>query len=458
MNSKHDDDEVQKIESCFVQPSKMLPRQALWLSPLDIIKASRGHTPLVHFYQHGDDAAADFFDVGGLKKAMAKALVAFYPFAGRLTTDADGRPSIDCNNEGVLFVVARSEQLTVDAFSNLKSLPELRRLFIPCIEPPSTVLAIQVTFLRCGGLALGSAVHHSAVDGHSMFHFLQAWSYLCREGDDAAEAVMDPPCHNRALLQPRSPPVVHPDALAMFSPKTNLHERPPGRPVSTKIFAISDDEVAALKAMCGGASTFTAVSALVWRCACAPKAAPAGRPVEAQLPGENPSPLATNLPDRYFGNAIVTAFVATAVRNIVASGSSSATETTTASLAKVAARISGVMRRLAADNKELLRSAVDYHEMAATATSRWRRPDRGSLPETELRVISWLHLPLYDMDFGWGFPRMMSRAESVRGGFVHVMSGRPADGGGVRVLACLEAENMDEFERLLSAKFTYARI
>ncbi|EAZ05968.1 hypothetical protein OsI_28210 [Oryza sativa Indica Group] len=114
MNFKHDDDEVQKIESCFVQPSKMLPRQALWLSPLDIIKASRGHTPLVHFYQHGDDAAADFFDVGGLKKAMAKAQVAFYPFAGRLTTDADGRPSIDCNNEGVLFVVARSEQLTVE--------------------------------------------------------------------------------------------------------------------------------------------------------------------------------------------------------------------------------------------------------------------------------------------------------------------------------------------------------
>uniref|UniRef100_I1QGH5 Uncharacterized protein n=1 Tax=Oryza glaberrima TaxID=4538 RepID=I1QGH5_ORYGL len=273
MNSKLDD-EVHKIESCFVQPSKMLPRQALWLSPLDIIKASRGHTPLVHFYQHGDDAAADFFDVGRLKKALAKALVAFYPFAGRLTTDADGRPSIDCNNEGVLFVVARSEQLTVDAFSNLKSLPELRRLFIPCIEPPSTVLAIQVTFLRCGGLALESAVHHSAVDGHSMFHFLQAWSYLCREGDDAAEVVVDLPCHNRALLQPRSPPVVHPDALAMFSPKTNLRERPPGRPVSTKIFAISDDEVAALKAVCGGASTFTAVSALVWRCACAARRLP----------------------------------------------------------------------------------------------------------------------------------------------------------------------------------------
>uniref|UniRef100_A0A0E0EJ32 Uncharacterized protein n=1 Tax=Oryza meridionalis TaxID=40149 RepID=A0A0E0EJ32_9ORYZ len=70
-------------------------------SPLDIIKASRGYTPPVHFYQHGDDAAADFFDVGRLKKAMAKALVAFYPFAGRLTTDANGRPSIDCNNEGV---------------------------------------------------------------------------------------------------------------------------------------------------------------------------------------------------------------------------------------------------------------------------------------------------------------------------------------------------------------------
>uniref|UniRef100_A0A0E0EJ31 Uncharacterized protein n=1 Tax=Oryza meridionalis TaxID=40149 RepID=A0A0E0EJ31_9ORYZ len=317
---------------------------------------------------------------------------------------------------------------------------------------------MTVTFLRCGGLALGSAVHHSAVDGHSMFHFLQAWSYLCREGDAAFEVVVDLPCHNRALLQPRSPPVVHPDALAMFSPKTNLRERPPGRPVSTKIFAISDDEVAALKTMCGGASTFTAVSALVWRCACAVRRLPPDAWSKLSFPVNIRRRVPPPIPDRYFGNAIVTAFAATAVRNIVASGSS-ATKTTTA-LARVAALISGVMRRLAND-EELLRSAIDYHEMAAVASpsqTRRRRPDRGSLPETELRIISWLHLPLYDVDFGWGFPRMMSRAESVRGGFVHVMSGRPADGGGVRVLACLEAENMDEFERLLSAKFTYARI
>lgn len=257
-----------------------------------------------------------------------------------------------------------------------------------------------------------------------MFHFLQAWSYLCREGDDAAEAVMDPPCHNRALLQPRSPPVVHPDALAMFSPKTNLHERPPGRPVSTKIFAISDDEVAALKAMCGGASTFTAVSALVWRCACAARRLPPDARSKLSFPVNIRRRVRPTLPDRYFGNAIVTAFVATAVRNIVASGSSSATETTTASLAKVAARISGVMRRLAADNEELLRSAVDYHEMAATATSRWRRPDRGSLPETELRPAGhqlaapaairhgfWMGFPADDVPCRVGTRRVRSRDE-----------------------------------------------
>jgi hypothetical protein len=81
-----------------------------------------------------------------------------------------------------------------------------------------------------------------------------------------------------------------------------------------------------------------------------------------------------------------------------------------------------------------------------------RKPLKGSMSPTELRITSWLGMPVYDADFGWGKARVMSRAESVRGGFVYLVDAGPADDGdkcAVCVLMCMEAENMREFERLL---------
>lgn len=76
---------------------------------------------------------------------MAKALVLFYPLAGRLDVDKDGRIEINCNNEGALFVVARSE-LTMDDLKDMEPSPELTRLFVPSTEPSSIILAVQVSF------------------------------------------------------------------------------------------------------------------------------------------------------------------------------------------------------------------------------------------------------------------------------------------------------------------------
>ena len=124
------EEEVQVVESCFVTPAKDTPRKALRLSPLDLLMlANRGYTPLVHFYRRRC-SVDDFFDVAKLKTALGKALVPFYPMAGRLRVDANGRLEIHCNSKGMLFLVA-SSHLTMDDFSDLKSSPRLRRLFVP---------------------------------------------------------------------------------------------------------------------------------------------------------------------------------------------------------------------------------------------------------------------------------------------------------------------------------------
>jgi hypothetical protein len=132
----------------------------------------------------------DFFDVARLKAALAKALVAFYPLAGRLGVDTDGRPQIDCAGQGVFFVVAHSA-LTADELSRFQPSPELKRLFVPRVEDysPSLMCGVQVNFLKCGGVALGVAMHHIAVDAIGAFHFFRTWSAFCRDGDAAATAL-----------------------------------------------------------------------------------------------------------------------------------------------------------------------------------------------------------------------------------------------------------------------------
>jgi shikimate O-hydroxycinnamoyltransferase len=96
--------------------------------------ANRGHTPLVHVYGASD--VAGFFDVARLKESMAKALVPFYPLAGRLGVDSDGHFQINCNVERALFIVAHSDH-TVEYFSGPSPSPELTKLFAPRAQPSS---------------------------------------------------------------------------------------------------------------------------------------------------------------------------------------------------------------------------------------------------------------------------------------------------------------------------------
>ncbi|OEL33987.1 Shikimate O-hydroxycinnamoyltransferase [Dichanthelium oligosanthes] len=317
---------VKVVETCFVSPSEGTPRKQLWLSTLDNLLAYEGHTSTVYFYQPAAAAAGDFFSVARLMESMARALVPFYPLAGRLCVDGEGQLVIDTNAEGALLVVARSDKLTLEDFADLKPTPELKTLFVPRVEPSSVMLAIQV---------------HSLV------------------GDGA---VFDPPCHDRALLRARSPPVVQPDALSVFC--RQLSFAPPSGPVANEVFTISKDRLAALKRAAGGVSTFCAVSALVWQCACAARGL--RRPdAEAHLalPANIRRVVKPPLPDHYFGNALIFLETVALVQDV-----------TSESLAATASRIRRVISRM---DDELARSAIDYYKLAEKDN---RRPPSGCLP------------------------------------------------------------------------------
>lgn len=134
-------------ESTLVQPAEETPRLGLWNANVDLV-VPRFHTPSVYFYI--PTGAPNFFDPNVVKEALSKALVPFYPMAGRLRRDDDGRIEIDCNAEGVLFVVAETSTV-IDDFGDFAPTLELKKL-IPTVDYSGGISTYPLLVLQvCDG-------------------------------------------------------------------------------------------------------------------------------------------------------------------------------------------------------------------------------------------------------------------------------------------------------------------
>ncbi|KAF5466878.1 hypothetical protein F2P56_016761 [Juglans regia] len=194
---------VKVKSSTTVCPDGETPRSVLWNSNVDLV-VMRFHTPSIYFYRPTTSGASNFFDARVLKNALSKALVPFYPMAGRLKLDGNGRIEIDCNAEGVLFVEAEISTV-LDDLGDFAPTLELRQL-IPAVDYSKGIdsyplLYAQVTYFKCGGVSLGIGIHHIVADGFSGLHFVNTWSDMARGLDLSL-----PPFIDRTLLRARDPP------------------------------------------------------------------------------------------------------------------------------------------------------------------------------------------------------------------------------------------------------------
>lgn len=131
-------------EDSTVRPAQATPNERIWNSNLDLV-IPRFHTPSVYFYRR-PESATNFFDAEVLKEALSRALVPFYPMAGRLGRDEDGRIEIDCNGAGVQFVVAETSS-TIDDFGDFAPTMELKQL-IPTVDYTNDISAYPLLVLQ----------------------------------------------------------------------------------------------------------------------------------------------------------------------------------------------------------------------------------------------------------------------------------------------------------------------
>ena len=115
--------EIQIKKSTTIRPAEETPKHCLQSSVLDLLPRA-AHIPGFYFFRQGQpNDSSNFFEAGLLKEALSKVLVPFYPMAGRLGRDQNGRIEIKCNGEGALFAEAKTSCVLEDLEdfeSNLK--------------------------------------------------------------------------------------------------------------------------------------------------------------------------------------------------------------------------------------------------------------------------------------------------------------------------------------------------
>ncbi|KAL6203323.1 hypothetical protein ACLB2K_027023 [Fragaria x ananassa] len=99
------------------------------------------------------------------------------------------RLEIDCNAEGALFVVADSSSC-IDDFGDFAFTPEFGRGLLPTVDYSGGIssyplLPVQITYFKCGGVALCVRLDHHLADGLSALHFINTWSDIARGADIA---------------------------------------------------------------------------------------------------------------------------------------------------------------------------------------------------------------------------------------------------------------------------------
>ncbi|XP_034711516.1 methanol O-anthraniloyltransferase-like [Vitis riparia] len=303
---------VKRCDPEFVRPTNPTPREVKQLSEIDDQEGLRFQIPVIMFYPNnplmkGKDP------VKVIREALGKALVYYYPFAGRLIEGDNRKLMVDCTGEGVLFIEA-------DADTTLENLGDAIQPMCPCFEEllydvpgsggilGSPVVLIQVTRLRCGGFIFALRLNHTMSGIPGLVQFLNAISEMA-QGLSVPSLL---PIWQRELLNARNPPritCIHHEYEEVTNTKGTLMAMDENNLVHRSFF-FGPKEIRALRnrlpASLGASTTFEVLTAYVWRCRTIAFAVDPDEVVRIICSISMRGKRGFELPPGYYGNAVVT--------------------------------------------------------------------------------------------------------------------------------------------------------
>ena len=249
---------VTKSPPALIPPAGPTPCGTLPLSSIDKTVAGSGFVNLMQVFPPPSIDQGTVAAVAAMRDGFARALVPYYPVAGRI---ASSGLAVDCTGEGIWFVEAAASCTLADVDGlDCCPLPIPQKLLLP--RPPpgekldGLIFMVQATRFTCGGFAVGIRFSHAVFDGHGAAQFLTAVGELAR---GLQVPSVTPVWDRDAIPDPPSPP---PPQLTEFRLVTQVAD------ISAESIARVKDEFKQASAASAGevCSTFDAVTAIVFKC------------------------------------------------------------------------------------------------------------------------------------------------------------------------------------------------
>ncbi|KAK6131726.1 hypothetical protein DH2020_034523 [Rehmannia glutinosa] len=352
--------------------------------------------------------------VAVLKKALAEALVSFYPFAGEIVQNRHGEPEILCNNRGVDFSYAYADV-------ELKDID----LYRPDVSVDGKLVPVKmhgvlsVTELKCGGLFIGCTFDHRAADAHSANMFLTAWAEIAQ-----GKPITLLPSFGRSLFNPRRPPQPHKSLDKIYAPLLSMPPPPSADDhdhLTSRIYYVRSNEIDRIQSQASYNGTrrskIESFSAFLWKSIAGggdrSKTIKLGIVVDGRtrLSGKT-----TSL-DCYFGNVLSIPYVEASVG-----------ELQTTSLKGMADIVHECVA--AASTAEHFLALIDWVEMRRPKPAVVKVYCKDENDEAAIVVSSGQRFPVQELDFGWAGPDFGSYHFPWGGETGYVMPMRSASGNG----------------------------
>ncbi|KAJ7961517.1 spermidine hydroxycinnamoyl transferase-like [Quillaja saponaria] len=441
--------------SYTVFPSEPTPKISMWLSESDQINPWT-HTPMIFVYKPNHIINNP---IETLKISLAKILVHYYPLAGRLRWIGGGRLQVDCNGKGAQLLEAESTKNMAEygdfepseAIKDL--LPHVDYNSCPIEDVP--LLLVQLTKFLCGGLILGFKPSHMLVDGLATAHFINSWAKLAR-GERLEENEL--PFLNRTVLKSfeplMSPRYDHNELKELpliLGCSDNMSERL--KKTRVTLLRLTKKQVEKLKGKANEDrlssqsrpySRYEAVAGHIWRSASRARHGTDKlkyhQPTVVRFTADVRNRLNPPLPANYCGNALLRSVTPTCFLGDIISKP----------LSYSAQKIREATEILTED---FLRSQLDF--ITRQQNVEWLRASfhivnyvKGPFfGNPNMSIGSWLSLPMYREDFGWGKPVYVGPGSLNDDGKTFIMPTGPDGDGSIIVALRLQTIHMEAFKR-----------
>ncbi|KAE8734600.1 Benzyl alcohol O-benzoyltransferase [Hibiscus syriacus] len=416
---------VRRREPELVAPVKPTPRELKPLSDIDDREGHRFEYPMILLYRYnpsmkGKDPARIIRD------ALAKTLVFYYPFAGRLREGPNRKLSVDCTGEGVLFIEGDAD-VTLEEFGDelLPPFPCMDELLYD-VEGSGGVLncpllLIQVTRLKCNSFICAIRHNHTMSDAVGWLQFMTAVGEMAR----GASSPTITPVWERHLLNARNPPRVTYTHHEFDQQSSDEETIQPGKMVHLS-FVFGSNELSSLRRLLPShhhqhCSTFDILTACLWQCHTKALQRDPKEHVCLICIVNARSKFNPRLPSGYYGN--VTAYPATV------------TTAGTLCQSPLVDVIELVKRTKGKVTEEYMKSMADF-----LATN-----GRPALALNRSFLVSDVtKIDFGDIDFGWGKPVYGGQANVMDG--KHLLPYKNKEGeDGIVIPLCLPAPIMERF-------------